>query len=104
MISKGANEWDSGLYWACEGGNMELVELMISKGATNISENISYPEDKKKIIKLLELGISREQLKEIEKINELYSELDEYNKGILKMTEEVIITDIARIITKYITI
>ena len=45
-----------------------------------------------------------EQLKEIEKIDELYNELDEYNKEILKMTEEVIITDIARIITKYITI
>src|SRR5256885_546293 len=92
MISKGANDWNWGLQGACQGGNMELVELMISKGATNISERIIYPKDKEEIIKLLELGISRKQLKKINKIDELYNELDEYNKEILKMTEEVIIT------------
>ena len=104
MISKGANNWNYGLQGACQGGSMELAQLMISKGATNISVRIIYPEDKKKIIKLLELGISREQLKRINKIKQLYNELDEYNKGILKMTEEVIITDIAKIITEYIKI
>jgi len=34
MISKGANDWNYGLYGACYGGHMELVKLMISKGAT----------------------------------------------------------------------
>ena len=32
-ISKGANDWNSCLCHACEGGNMEIVNLMIKKGA-----------------------------------------------------------------------
>ncbi len=34
MISKGAIEWDWGLWSVCEGGHRDLVNLMISKGAT----------------------------------------------------------------------
>jgi hypothetical protein len=33
MISKGASDWNFGLHGACEGGRKELAELMISKGA-----------------------------------------------------------------------
>ena len=32
MISKGADDWTLGLYRACEGGHLKIVELMISKG------------------------------------------------------------------------
>jgi hypothetical protein len=35
LISKGATYWDSGLRGACEGGCKELVELMILHGATD---------------------------------------------------------------------
>jgi len=33
MIKKGANDWNCGLRGACLGGNMKCVELMIHKGA-----------------------------------------------------------------------
>ena len=33
MISKGANYYDWGLFGACKGGHVTLAELMISKGA-----------------------------------------------------------------------
>ena len=35
MIEKGANAWDRGLIWACDRGHMEIVKLMIEKGATD---------------------------------------------------------------------
>src|SRR5438477_322170 len=76
MISEGANNWNGGLCMACKEEHLELISLMISKGATEISEYIKYPLDKVKIIKLLELEIKRNQLKEIDEIEQLYEELD----------------------------
>ena len=35
MISRGANDWNGGLSGACKGGHLELAKLMISKGANN---------------------------------------------------------------------
>ncbi len=35
MISKGANNWNRGLYDACRGGHLNIVELLISKGAND---------------------------------------------------------------------
>ena len=35
MIEKGANDWNLGLRYACLGGSMEIVQLMIDKGANN---------------------------------------------------------------------
>ena len=35
MISKGANDWNCGLYDACKGGHKEIVDYMISKGAND---------------------------------------------------------------------
>ena len=35
MISKGAIDWNSGLQFACIGGHMKIVNLMIAKGATD---------------------------------------------------------------------
>jgi len=40
MIQKGANHWNSGLQGACQCGNMELVKLMIEKGATEWNEGL----------------------------------------------------------------
>ena len=40
MIKKGANDWDVGLNGACYGGNMEIVKLMIEKGAN--AWNLGY--------------------------------------------------------------
>jgi len=31
MIEKGATDWNWGLYGACKGGNIEIVKLMIEK-------------------------------------------------------------------------
>jgi len=36
MIQKGVNNWNWGLRYACEGGHMEIVELLIQKGATKV--------------------------------------------------------------------
>ena len=33
MINRGANFWNYGLKGACRGGHIEIVELMIKKGA-----------------------------------------------------------------------
>ena len=41
IISKGAKDWNWGLYWGCQGGNMEIVKLMISKGANNWNRCLS---------------------------------------------------------------
>jgi hypothetical protein len=35
MIARRVNDWNAGLYGACCSGHQELVELMISRGATN---------------------------------------------------------------------
>jgi hypothetical protein len=34
-IEKGLNDWNKGLYGACSGGHLAIVELMIEKGATD---------------------------------------------------------------------
>ena len=36
MISRGATDWNGGLRGACVGGHVELVRLMISKGARRV--------------------------------------------------------------------
>jgi ankyrin repeat protein len=33
MIKKGADDWDDGLDYACDGGYTEIVKLMLIKGA-----------------------------------------------------------------------
>jgi len=35
MIAKGATDWNCGLAQACKCGNMEIIKLMIAKGATD---------------------------------------------------------------------
>jgi hypothetical protein len=42
LESKGANDWNNGLYFACEGGQMEIMKYMIEKGA-NKCENCDKP-------------------------------------------------------------
>jgi len=41
MIEKGATDWDEGLRGAAQGKNKEIVELMITKGATKIINGIA---------------------------------------------------------------
>ncbi len=40
MIEKGATDWGWGLAGACEGGHMQLVQMMIDKGATWWNEGL----------------------------------------------------------------
>ena len=37
MVKKGANDFNTGMVWAAEGGQMEIVKLMIEKGATDFN-------------------------------------------------------------------
>ncbi len=41
FISKGANDWDNGMYWAGKGGREDLVEFFITKGANNLNDGIA---------------------------------------------------------------
>ncbi len=36
----GYPDWNDGLYYACEGGHMDIVELMIERGATNWNDGL----------------------------------------------------------------
>ena len=40
MIEKGANDWNNGLEYACIGGYKEIMKLMIEKGANNLQEGL----------------------------------------------------------------
>ncbi len=42
MIKKGATRLDRGLYGACEGGHLDIVKLMIEKGAHNWNWGLVY--------------------------------------------------------------
>ncbi len=42
MIEKGADNWNEGLSNACRVGNIDIVKLMIEKGADNWNEGLSY--------------------------------------------------------------
>lgn len=38
MIKLGANHFDSGLLGACNGGHLDIVNLMIEKGTNNLDD------------------------------------------------------------------
>ena len=40
LIELGADDWDDALVSACDGGNLDLVKLMIKQGATHISKGL----------------------------------------------------------------
>lgn len=42
MISKGATDWDKGLIGACEGGCEDIVVLMLEKGATMLNHGLFF--------------------------------------------------------------
>ena len=88
-----------GLEGACEGGHKEIIQMMIEKGATKLNWYINYPENKKMILELIGLGVTREQLENIENIEELYEEIEDEIDDVL---EEEIIEDIRNIIIKMI--
>ena len=44
LIEKGANDWDWGLSGACYGGNMDIVQLIISKASKQNTNQIKYLE------------------------------------------------------------
>jgi ankyrin repeat protein len=45
MIEKGATAWNEGLLYACRGGHLNLVELMIEKGANYLNWGLEYCKD-----------------------------------------------------------
>ena len=47
MISKGANYWNQGLGGACKGGHKEMADYMISKGATKCDNYFCTDNHKK---------------------------------------------------------
>ena len=42
MIEKGADDWNSGLIGACEGGHIDIVKFMIEKGSSDWSAGLGY--------------------------------------------------------------
>ena len=55
---KGAYDWNGGLFGACEGGNKEVIELMIEKGANNWNEGLfgACEGGNKEVIELNEIS------------------------------------------------
>lgn len=52
---KGIKDWDTGLYYACCGGQKDIVSLMIDKGAKDITESLeaAINMDNMNIVKIL---------------------------------------------------
>lgn len=38
MIKRGATDWNNGLFYSCSGGHIDAVKLMLDRGATNLGE------------------------------------------------------------------
>ena len=58
MIEKGATYWNCGLYGACQGGNMKIVELIMEKGACDWNEGL-YGACQGGNMKIVELMIEK---------------------------------------------
>ena len=99
MIEKGADDWNWGLGEACKGRHKEIIKLMVKKGAFWLHLYVEYPRDKEIILGLIEIGVTKEQLKYVENIEELYKEM---KKEVDDVLEEKIIKDIRNIIIKLI--
>jgi hypothetical protein len=52
---RGANDWDGGLFNACNSGHLEIVKLMIAHGATDLNDglNVACRHNYREIINLL---------------------------------------------------
>ena len=77
MLEKGATSYDTGLHYAFFGGHLRLVKLMIDKGADNIHKYYKYPEHKKELITLIELGVSLTKFEQVENYSLLVKDIDE---------------------------
>lgn len=42
MVSKGADDWNAGLFYACHGGHLDVVDYVISKGADDWNGGLYY--------------------------------------------------------------
>lgn len=42
MIQKGANRWNTGLYYASFQGHIEIIRLMIEKGPTDLNSCLHH--------------------------------------------------------------
>ena len=65
MISLGANDFDVGLFGACQGGNFETIKYLIKKGATNLSlgfEGACFAGNKEIAILMINLGAPISQM------------------------------------------
>lgn len=105
MISCGANDFDFALYEAERRGKIEIVKIMILKGAKHIDKYYTYKANEKEIIYLLENGVSMEKLKGIREINILEEKILSYKKtfrGV--MMECYMINDLIGLMEEYLLI
>jgi len=47
MIQKGATQFNSSMYWAARGGHLNIVQLMIQKGADDFNSAINIATEEK---------------------------------------------------------
>ena len=99
-INNKNNDGDTPLFMACYHGYIDIVKLLIDNGATDLDCFIK--EDT--IIKLLNMGIRREQLLSIPLIDELYTKLDKYNKEVYDHLNRYVIPDLNKVICSFICI
>lgn len=102
MISKGANDWDSGFCGARESGHVDLVHFMIEKGAKNAGACYQWPRDQDEVKQLLELGTCLEKFFSINGYKTLKSLVMSTQQSILR--SNVMLSDLLSIVSKCIII
>lgn len=114
--------WDAGLYGACRGGHLGIVEFMIEKGATDYDSGLSVASryDRLNIVKLLiekgathintlsrkqmyrtlEMGLSQSLIKS-EKFQELLNNIQIFQKQTFDVANRSLISDLANLVANY---
>lgn len=99
---KDINTWNTGLSYAYDYVHLEIVQLMIEAGATNIYSVCKWPRNKREIVKLLEFKTRLDAFSKIGGYELLKKQLLKVNKSIVK--SGVLIPDLLMIIAKCIII
>ena len=101
MISKGANSWNLALEKACHGGHLEIVKLMITKGADISKLSVQLSKSSMKlcdddVFYLLQAGV-----KQFGKYQNIAKSLLEWTKVYTEKLSALLYRDIINIVSKY---
>ena len=92
---------NTGLLYACN-EYVDIVKLMVEKGATNIGDIYSYPRNHDEITKLIELDLPINKLSTIKGIDILINNIRQYTSTIFDELYKYIPKELANNITEFI--